>query len=84
MADWWESFAVVPDGPATVYSQVADFITTRIESGILAPGAKLPPERDLAVYLGVSYDTVRRAMAVLRERRLIETVQGRGTYVSAP
>ena len=49
--------------------------------GELAPGARLPAERDLATEYGVSYDTIRRATALLRERGLIITIVGRGTYV---
>lgn len=80
MADWSEFHAV--DGPTPIYVQVADFIEARIDSGELAPGARLTAERDLAAELGVAYDTVRRATALLRERGLIVTVQGRGTFVT--
>jgi GntR family transcriptional regulator len=69
------------DGPVPVYVRVADWIESRIKSGELKPGARLPAERDLARDLGVAYDTVRRAAALLRERDLIITVHGRGTYV---
>jgi DNA-binding GntR family transcriptional regulator len=62
--------------------RVADDIAARITSGELAPGARLRAERDLAVYYEVSYGTVRRAMALLRERGLITTIHGRGTFVS--
>lgn len=71
-------------GPTLVYVQVADHLTAMIASGDLAPGSRLPAERDLAVQYGVSYDTVRRATAVLRERGLIVTVHGRGTFVRDP
>jgi GntR family transcriptional regulator len=64
--------------------RVADDITARIASGELKPGARLRSERDLAEYYGVAYATVRRAMVVLRERQLIETIHGRGTYVKKP
>ena len=80
MTDWYDGFEPVTDSADTLYGQVADFVESRISAGSLAHGAKLPPERDLAVYLGVSYDTVRRATALLRERGLIRTVQGRGTF----
>jgi GntR family transcriptional regulator len=63
------------------YLRVADDIAARIASGELAPGARLRGERDLATYYEVSYGTVRRAMEVLRERGLIETIHGRGTFV---
>lgn len=74
--------AIDPKAPKLVYVQVADHITGRIEAGELQPGAKLPAERDLAAEYGVAYDTVRRATAVLRERGLIITIVGRGTYVT--
>ena len=80
--DWYHGFEPVTDGPDTLYGQVADFVASRITSGHLPHGAKLPPERELASVLGVSYDTVRRATAVLRERSLIRTQQGRGTFVT--
>jgi GntR family transcriptional regulator len=64
------------------YMRVADDIASRITSGELAPGARLRSERDLAGYYEVSYGTVRRAMEVLRERGLITTIHGRGTFVS--
>lgn len=64
------------------YLRVADDIASRIASGELAPGARLRSERDLAEYYDVSYGTVRHAMQVLRERGLITTIHGRGTFVA--
>ena len=66
------------------YMRVAEDIAARIGSGELKPGARLRSERDLAEHYEVSYGTVRRAMEVLRERGLITTIHGRGTFVSAP
>ena len=74
--------AIDPAAPKLVYVQVADHITARIEAGELAPGARLPAERDLATEYGVAYDTIRRATALLRDRGLIITIVGRGTYVT--
>ena len=68
-------------GASLVYVQVADHIAGRVERGELAPGSRLPPERELATFYGVSYDTIRRAMVALRGQGLIETVHGRGTFV---
>jgi DNA-binding GntR family transcriptional regulator len=82
MSDWSDFRAV--DGPTPVYVQVADFIAARISSGELPPDSRLTAERELATELGVAYDTVRRATALLRDRGLIVTVQGRGTFVTAP
>jgi GntR family transcriptional regulator len=71
-----------PTGPELAYMQVADDIAGRIERGELRPGDRLPPERELAGDYGVSYDTIRRAAEVLRERGLIRTVHGKGTFVA--
>ncbi|WP_416986080.1 GntR family transcriptional regulator [Streptomyces sp. T028] len=73
-----------PQGPQLIYVAVADHIEARIRAGELQPGARLPAERDLAQEYGVAYLTVRRAAQVLRDRRLIETVHGRGTFVADP
>lgn len=70
------------DGPGLRYMAVADFIETQVKSGKLPVGARLAPERDLAEEYGVSYMTVRRAMKELRERGIITTVHGRGTFVA--
>ena len=70
------------DSPTPVYVRVADWIQSRINAGEFKSGARLPPERELARDCGVAYDTVRRAAVLLRERGLIITVHGRGTYVA--
>ena len=66
------------------YMQVAEDIAARVVSGELKPGSRLRAERELAEHYGVAYGTVRHAMGVLRERGLITTIYGRGTFVSAP
>ena len=73
---------VDPDSPVLAYVQVADLLAARIEAGELA--GRMPAERDLAAEYGVAYGTIRRAMEVLRERGLIESVHGRGTFTRRP
>jgi GntR family transcriptional regulator len=70
---------VDPLGADFTYVQVANLVAVRIEAGEFTH--KLPAERDLAEEYGVAYQTVRHAMKVLRERGLIITRQGRGTFV---
>jgi len=67
--------------PRLRYMQVVEIITQRIESGEYTPGRRLPPEKDLAAELGVAYMTVRKAMGILRERGLVVTIWGLGTFV---
>lgn len=73
-----------PHGPELVYKLVADDIAARIEAGELAPGARLPSEADLATEFGVAKMTARRAVRELRERGLVHTVIGKGSYVTRP
>lgn len=83
----WEAFEA-RRGATPVYRQLADFIAADIEAGRrepgkghLEPGNQIPAERRLAEITGLSVDTVRSAMAALREAGLIETGHGVGTFV---
>jgi GntR family transcriptional regulator len=67
-------------GEQYAYMQVADDLERRINAGEIE--IKLPSERDLAEDYGVAYTTVRRAMEILRDRRLIITRHGRGTFIN--
>jgi DNA-binding GntR family transcriptional regulator len=69
------------DSAVPVYRQLAAMLREDIESGQLAPGMPLPSESSLTQEHGISRDSVRRAMDVLREEGLVITVQGKGTYV---
>ncbi len=53
-------------------------------SGELAPGRKLPPERELAQLLGVSRGLVRESIHELALKGLVSRRQGRGTEVRGP
>jgi DNA-binding GntR family transcriptional regulator len=70
-----------PGRPQLEYLRVADDLAARIASGELPPGARLPAEPALAEEYEVAYGTVRRAMDVLRERGLIVTMWGKGTFI---
>jgi DNA-binding GntR family transcriptional regulator len=72
---------VDPYGREHAYVQVADDIARRISQGEIA--RKLPAERAFADEYGVAYTTVRHAMKLLRERDVILTIHGRGTFVAA-
>ncbi|MCW2876965.1 MAG: transcriptional regulator, GntR family [Sphaerisporangium sp.] len=62
-----------PTADRPVYKQLADLIRARIESGEYRPGQRLPAENDYVNELGISRDSVRRAIAVLRGEGLIVT-----------
>jgi GntR family transcriptional regulator len=65
-----------------LYLRVYEEIVARIASGSSGRGGRLPPERVFSEELGVSRATVRRALAALEADGLIESVQGRGTFLT--
>ena len=65
-----------------IYEQITDQIKTAIVKGELKEGEQLPSIRALANSLRVSAITTKRAYADLEAAGLIETVQGKGTYVA--
>ena len=65
------------------YLQISALLSRDIAAGRLADGARLPPERDLAAELGVAVGTLRKALADMAGRGLLERVQGSGNYVRA-
>jgi GntR family transcriptional regulator len=75
------SWTVSERSPKPAWVQIEEQLTDRIESGGLAAGERLPPERDLADALSVSRMTVRQALASLAARGLVERGVGRGTFV---
>lgn len=72
---------VDPYGRDYAYVQVANDVARRIETGEIT--RKLPAERAFADEYQVAYTTVRHAMQVLRDRGMIVTIHGRGTFVAA-
>ncbi len=62
---------------------VAEQILSQIKSGELAPGDRLPPQRELATLLGVGRSSVREAINALAVMGYLEVAQGRGTYIKA-
>ncbi|MDQ5914680.1 MAG: GntR family transcriptional regulator, transcriptional repressor for pyruvate dehydrogenase complex [Pseudomonadota bacterium] len=61
---------------------VAASLERRILEGSLKPGDRLPPERELAVELGVSRPSLREAIQKLASKGMVQSRQGGGTYVT--
>ena len=64
-----------------LYEQIAQQVLELIQSGELKPGNQLPTTRQLAVDLGVNFNTVARAYRMLDQDSVISTQHGRGTYI---
>jgi DNA-binding FadR family transcriptional regulator len=69
--------------PLQRYEQIAERLAADIRSGLLAPGERLPSERELARSLEVSRASVREALAALQLSGVVETRPGAGTFVTA-
>lgn len=65
-----------------LYRQVADELRVQIQERQLAPGRQLPTEARLMDRYGVSRNTIRLALGVLRTEGLVVTGQGRGSFVA--
>lgn len=76
------SISRVDDKPRTQYELVRDTIASRIRSGDLGPGEKLPSERVLCDEFSLSRVTIRRALSDLDEMGAIDSLPGRGWFVS--
>jgi DNA-binding transcriptional regulator YhcF (GntR family) len=67
-----------------LYQQLADHITDFIEAQGLAPGDRLPPERELAVELGVSRATLAQALVALEMQGKVAVRHGDGAVILDP
>ncbi|WP_420411128.1 GntR family transcriptional regulator [Roseibium sp.] len=64
-----------------LYVQISELLIRDIAAGRLLDGERLPPERDMAEELGISIGTLRKALADLTEKGLLERIQGSGNYI---
>ena len=65
-----------------LYEQIVKQIEESILKGALKAGDQLPAERELAQQFGVSRTAVREAVKTLREKGLVESYSGRGTFIT--
>ncbi len=78
----WLPRLAVHGGPR--FLQIADALQAAMTDGLLKPGDRLPPQRQLAAQLNLDLTTVTRAYDEARRRHLLEGRGARGTYVAAP
>ena len=70
--------------PPTTFEETVERLGTAIRLGLLSPGTRLPPERELAEQLGISRSTLRQALTTLVQSGHLKSLRGRsgGTFVS--
>lgn len=70
----------------TAFEETVDRLGRAIKLGLLVPGMRLPPERELCSRLGIARSTLRQALIALTESGMLYAVRGRGggTFVADP
>jgi DNA-binding transcriptional MocR family regulator len=66
-----------------LFVELADAIERGVADGVLRPGQRLPPHRDLADLIKVNVSTVTRGYREAERRGLVSATVGRGTFVSS-
>ena len=74
----------LPVCPASTFEETVERLGSAIRLGLLAPGVKLPPERELADRLRISRSTLRQALTTLVQSGHLVSLRGRtgGTFVA--
>jgi DNA-binding FadR family transcriptional regulator len=74
---------LTPARPANAFEETVQRLLQSIRLGLIGPGERLPPERELAGMLQVSRDTLREALASLTDAGWVVSRRGRngGTFV---
>jgi GntR family transcriptional repressor for pyruvate dehydrogenase complex len=82
----WARSVFAPVPVRNAFEVTVERLAQGIRLGVLADGARLPPERELADTFGVSRVTLREAIKALRAAGLAESRRGRGggTFVVSP
>ncbi|PKG22682.1 aminotransferase-like domain-containing protein [Niallia nealsonii] len=65
-----------------IYKALARHLEHDILEGVLLPGTKLPPQRELADYLDLNLSTISKAFKVCELKGLLSASVGSGTFVS--
>ena len=69
------------DSSEPAYAQLANIVRRQIAAGQFRPGDQLPSEAQLCRKYGISPMTVRRSINLLSDQGVVNTEQGRGTFV---
>lgn len=75
-------FRVNKSSEFPIYQQLKEQIKYFLLSGLLQPGTRVPPPKDLSLYLQINRNTVIAAYKELEKEGMLVTRHGQGTYVS--
>lgn len=80
--DYPMSWRPVIERKGAIYKKLAQQLEIDIKSGVLRPGTKMPPQRELADFLDINLSTVTKAFKICILKGLLSASVGSGTYVS--
>lgn len=72
---------LILDPSRPIYQQIIDEIRRRLARGDLAPGDRIPSQRELAEMVKVNPNTIQRAYREMELSGLVETLRGQGTFI---
>src|SRR6201993_1857830 len=80
------SAVFAPVHSQTAFEETVERLGTAIKLGLLTPGTRLPPERELCPRLGIARSTLRQALVALGQSGHLRATRGRGggTFVADP
>ncbi|WP_202081028.1 GntR family transcriptional regulator [Caldalkalibacillus salinus] len=75
-------FQLDPRSNMPIWKQVVQHIQEQVLRGVLQPGDKLLSVREMSAHLLVNPNTVSKAYQELERLEVIETLRGKGTFIS--
>lgn len=72
------------NSPIPLYHQLAEILTEKIRSGEYKPGDPIPSEPRMVELYSIGRPTVRQAVELLVQKKMVERKRGSGTYVRHP
>ena len=75
------NFSIDKNSTVSIYQQLVNQVTRRVQNGELTSGKKLPTVRELADRLGIARGTVKHAYEELERKGIIKMTRGKGTFV---
>lgn len=75
-------FLVNPKSKQPIYEQLVEQLRRQLTLGGMEAGAAMPSVRQLASELGINPNTIQKAYRRMEEEGMIESVPGRGSFVT--
>ena len=75
------NFSIEKNSTVSIYQQLINQVTRKVQNGELPSGKKLPTVRELADQLGIARGTVKQAYEELERKGIITMTRGKGTFI---